>query len=243
MSVPPDDRATARSADIARAVAEVRDRIASAARRADRDPGGVRLIAVTKTHPVADVLAAVQAGVSDFGENRAVDLASKASSVALLGPGRPRWHFLGKLQSGTVRHVADVADVVHSAEPGGAMGRLARRVAAAGRAIDVLIEVDQTGVRQGAAPDAVLRFADELVVMPNIRLVGLMTIPPVTPSAEGARPFFRELMALASRLQRAHPEARELSMGMSVDYEVAVEEGATMVRVGTALFGQRLPGA
>jgi PLP dependent protein len=232
------------------AVADVRARIGRAAERAGRDPAAVRLVAVTKTHPVEAVAAAVWAGATDIGENHAVDLRDKAAAFARLSRTEgdalppPVWHFLGKLQAGTVRHVADVADVVQSGEPGGGIERLARRRGAAARPphtnpIDVLIEVDFTGTRQGVAPDGVLRFADELAVMDALRCRGLMTIAPITPSPEGARPWFDRLRRLGERLRNAHPEAGELSMGMSVDYEIGVEEGATMVRVGTALFGPR----
>ena len=247
MSDRPSGEEAQRGAHVARAVAVVRGRIAEAAAGAGRDPADVTLVAVTKTHPVHDVLAAAGAGVSDFGENRAVDLAAKGEAAARAmaegGTGPARWHFLGKLQSGTVRHVADAADVVHSAEPGGAIERLARRRAVAGRVLDVLIQVDLTGTRQGVGPQEVARSADSLVRMPGLRLVGLMTIPPITADPEGAREYFVRLRELSERLRTTHPAARELSMGMSFDYEVGVEEGATMVRVGTALFGQRPPKA
>jgi len=218
---------------VSRAVGEVRERIAAAAVRVGRTPEEVRLVAVTKTHPVEAVRAALAAGVRDFGENHAVDLAAKAAAVPAI------WHFIGKLQSGTVRHVADHADVVQSAEPGGALERLARRRAAGGRPLPVLIEVDLTPGRQGVGPDDVLPFADRVALMPGLILRGLMTVPPLTPDPEGARPYFARLRALSERLRSAHPEATELSMGMSLDYEVGVEEGATMVRVGTAVFGPR----
>ncbi len=228
-------------------VAAVRERIAAAAARAGRDPSQIRLVAVTKTHPPQAVTAVLEAGVVDIGENRAAELSAKAAGVEALRPDlagtatRPVWHFLGKLQTGTVRHVADVADVVQSAEPGAALVRLARRRAAAGQPIDVLIEVDFTGERQGVAPPDVGRFAEEISGMEGLRLRGLMTIAPITPAPEGARPFFARLRSLGEALRSAHPEAGDLSMGMSVDYEIGVEEGATMVRVGTALFGPRAP--
>jgi pyridoxal phosphate enzyme (YggS family) len=233
--------AAARDAAIGAAVRTVRERIGVAAARVRRDPADITLIAVTKTHPTEDVLAAARAGVRDLGENRALDLVAKASALApaLAGEVRPRWHFLGPLQSGTVRHVADAADVVQSAEPGTAIERLARRCAAAGRVMDVLIEVDLTGVRHGVAPAGLFGFADRLAMMPGVRLIGLMTIAPVSEDAEGARPCFAQVRTLSERLRTDHPGAEELSMGMSFDYEVGVEEGATMVRVGTALFGPR----
>ena len=243
----PQPGTSAWRARVASNVADVRERIAAAAARVARDPREIRLVAVAKTHPPEAVAAALDAGVADIGENHAVEMASKVASVgAMLSRrgetgSRPVWHFLGKLQTGTVRHVADVADVVQSAEPGTALGRLARRRAAAGQPLDVLIEVDFTGERQGVAPADVLRFADEVAAMDGLRLRGLMTIAPITPTPDGARPFFARLRSLGETLDSAHPGARDLSMGMSVDYEIGVEEGATMVRVGTALFGPRAP--
>ncbi len=228
----PGDDVQARVAD---AVHTVRARIASAALRAGRVPDDVRLVAVTKMHPVAMVRAARSAGVEDFGENHAVDLAAKARAVPAT------WHFLGKLQSGTVRHVADHAHVVHSGEPGTALERLARRRASAGSSIRVLIEVDFTGRGQGVGPEDVLAFGAEVDASPGLNLIGLMTVPPFAAEAESARPYFARLRELSERLRRDRPHAAELSMGMSLDYEVGVEEGATMVRVGTALFGPRPP--
>jgi PLP dependent protein len=234
--VTPGDLGARREAAIREAVGAVRGRMHDAAERAGRDPGSVRLVAVTKTHPVEVVAAARRAGLDDLGENHAAELAAKAEAVPAV------WHFLGKLQSGTVRHVADHADVVHSGEPGHALERLGRRRAAAGRTIDVLVEVDFTGRRQGVRPDDVIGFASDVATMSGIRLAGLMTIPPVTSDAEGARPYFSRMRELSEVLRSVHPFAAELSMGMSVDYQVAIEEGATMVRVGTALFGPRPAG-
>ena len=223
--------------DLAGSVENVRTRIAEACRRAGRGPEEVRLVAVSKTVPVEAVRLARAAGVEDFGENRAQELAAKAPQVPAT------WHFLGKLQRGTVRHVADNAAVVHSAEPGTALDALAGRAARGGRTIACLIEVDFTPGRQGVAPDEVAAFAEHLAssapAMGSLHLVGLMTIPPQTPDAEGARPYFARLRQLRDDLRRSLPQAVELSMGMSADYEVAVEEGATMVRVGTAVFGPR----
>src|SRR6266700_3598262 len=206
----------------------VREAIASACARAGRRPQDVRLIAATKSVPADVVLEAREAGIEDFGENYAAELATKA---ALVGA---RWHFLGRLQRGTAARVAEVADVVHSAEPGHGLERLARSAARAGRTIDCMAQVDFTGLRQGVEPEpAVLAgFIDRAGQLEGIRMVGLMTLPPVTPSAEAARPYFVRLRELRDRLGTTLPGLVELSMGMSFDYPVAVEEGATMVRVG-----------
>jgi pyridoxal phosphate enzyme (YggS family) len=228
------------SQSIGEAVAAVRSRIVAACERAGRSPVEVRLVAATKSVSVDRIRAARAAGVEDFAENYAKELAAKSDLVAA------RWHFIGRLQRGSAARVADHADVIHSAEPGAALQRVARRVqvrGTTGRPIPVacLAQVDFTGTRQGVAPDEVESFLRWASGMPGIQLVGLMTLPPRTPDVEGARPWFGRLRELREGLLARHPELIELSMGMSGDYEVAVEEGATMVRVGTALFGPRPP--
>ena len=219
---------------VAANLSAVHARIEAACARSGRSPADVLLVAVSKTMPVESVRAAAAAGQRDFGENYAQELRDKAAEVSGV-----RWHFLGKLQRGTVRHVADLADVVHSAEPGEAVQMLAHRAESHGRRIDVLAQVDFTGRRQGADPSEVDAFLETLRGLAGIRPVGLMTLPPLTDEAEATRPFFVRLRDLRDRLRGRWPDLTELSMGMSGDYEVAVEEGATMIRVGTALFGER----
>jgi len=136
-------------------------------------------------------------------------------------------------------HVAALADVVETAMPGHALERLARRAAEAGRRLETLVEVDFTGERAGVDPDEAVSAADAVATLEGLALRGLMTVAPITPDPESARPFFRRLRELGERVRERHPEASELSMGMSGDYEVALGEGATMVRLGTALFGAR----
>jgi len=219
---------------IAARLVAVRSRVQEACRRSGRSPGDVLLVAVSKTVPADRVRAAAAAGLGDFGENYARELREKAAAV----PG-VRWHFLGRLQRGTVRYPADLAAVVHSAEPGEAVELLARRAAERGRVVDVLAQVDFTGRRQGSGPDDLEPFVQKLHALAGIRPVGLMTLPPFTADAEDARGYFVRLRELRDRLRDGWPGLTELSMGMSGDYDVAVEEGATMIRVGTALFGER----
>jgi pyridoxal phosphate enzyme (YggS family) len=219
--------------DVPAAVAAVHARMAEACRRAGRSPDAVRLVAASKSVPVDRVRAAAAAGVEDFAENYARELAEKAPEVPA------RWHFLGKLQRGTVRHVADLADVVHTAEPGGAVEALARRAIDSGRALDVLIQVDFTGRRQGTHPEDLDAFAERLHGSDGVRLTGLMTLPPLADDPEASRAYFVRLREQRERLSERFAGVAELSMGMSGDYEVAIEEGATMVRIGTALFGRR----
>jgi pyridoxal phosphate enzyme (YggS family) len=226
-----DDKAGAER--ILRRTEEVRRRIAEACAGSGRNPSGVRLIAVTKTVPEPIVRLAFDAGLEDLGENYAAELARKARLVPA------RWHFLGKVQGGTAARVADAADVIHSAEPGGGLEAVARRAASRGRTIECLVQVDFTGRRQGVAPDEVGAFVERASTLPSLRFVGLMTLPPAGLDPEGARPFFARLRGMRDRLREPHPDMVELSMGMSGDFPVAVDEGATMVRVGTALFGAR----
>jgi PLP dependent protein len=211
----------------------VRARIASACERSGRHPGQVTVVAVTKTVAVEALREAFDAGVRDFAENYARELAEKAPQVPA------RWHFIGKLQRGTAARVADLADVIHSGEPGEGLRRVARRALDAGRRLECLVQVDFSGRRQGVVPEDLEAALGEAGRLPGVRLVGLMTIPPRTPSPEGARPYFRRLRELRDDLEKGLPELKELSMGMSFDYEVAVEEGATMVRVGAVVFGKR----
>jgi pyridoxal phosphate enzyme (YggS family) len=193
----------------------------------------VTLVAVTKLVPLDKVRTAAEAGVGHFGENYAKELAAKAPEVPAT------WHFLGKLQRGNAARVVEHADVIHSAEPGAALDRVARRAAARRRAIPCLVQVDFTGRRQGVSPEAVEGFLRGLRGREGIEPIGLMTLPPWTGDPEEARPLFAGLRLLRDQLRETWPEIGELSMGMSGDYAVAVEEGATMLRIGTALFGER----
>ncbi len=224
------------SAVIASNVARIRERLAAACERAGRDPEEVRLLAASKTVGPDAIRTAAAAGVREFGENYVQELRDKRSIVD-----GGVWHFIGTLQSRTAPRVAELADVVQTLAPGRASERLAGRAAQRPTPLDAMIEVDFAGRGSGVEPDAVEAFADDVARMRGIRLVGLMTLPPVTDTAGDARPYFARLRALGERVERSHPAVVQLSMGMSLDYEVAVEEGATIVRIGTALFGARPP--
>lgn len=217
-------------------VSRIRTAIRAACNRGGRDPLDVRLVAVSKTMPAAAIHWAYGAGVRDCGENYVKELMAKAAEVDGI-----TWHFVGTLQTNTARHVAEHADVVHTLAPGGAVRRLASRAAERGRTIPALIEVDFTGRRTGVLPEEALPFADEVASLQGLRLAGLMTLPPMPERPEDTRPYFRRLRELRDVLAGVHGNATELSMGMSMDYVAAVEEGATMVRIGTALFGERPP--
>ena len=214
----------------------VRAGVERACARVGRDPAEVLLVAASKSVGVPVIVSALRVGITDFAENYVNELRAKHE-----GAPTARWHYIGTLQTGSVHHVAALADVVQTIAGGRATDRLARRAAESGRIIEAMIEVDFTGERTGASPADVPRLADRVAMLEGLRLAGLMTVPAFTTEAEDARPTFAKLRELRELIASQHPQVLELSMGMSLDYEVAVEEGATMVRVGTALFGPRVP--
>jgi PLP dependent protein len=222
---------------IAERLAAVQARIAQACERAGRDPASVTLVGVSKTHPVEAVVEAVAAGLLDLGENRAQELVPKAEAAAALGV-RPRWHFIGHLQRNKVREVLPHVAVLHSLDSERLATDLERQFAALGRAtpLPCYLEVNVAGEasKQGVPPEAVPALLAHARACAHLDVVGLMTVAPETHDAESVRPVFRRLRELAAEHGLAG-----LSMGMSGDYLVAIEEGATMVRVGTAIFGPR----
>jgi len=224
------------AAELARNLERVRAGIARAAERAGRDPSAVTMVAVAKGQPAGAIRLAAGAGLADIGENYVNELEAKRED---LGDVALRWHFVGSLQSSTAHRVADLADVVHSVGSMHAAERLGGRAAREGRRIPVLLQVDFSGSRNGVPPEEAAGAADRLRDTAGLDLRGLMTLPPFADDPEAARPFFRRLRALRDEAAEGPGDLPELSMGMSGDYEVAVEEGATMVRIGTALFGAR----
>jgi pyridoxal phosphate enzyme (YggS family) len=218
-------------------LADVRGRLASACERAGREPGSVRLVAIGKTVEPEALAWVREAGVRDLGENYVRELRAKRDAVP-----DATWHFVGTLQASGAHHLAELADVVETVVPGKAMARLGRRAAERGRTLPSLVEIDFTGERAGVAPDDAVAACEAVAATEGLELRGLMTLPPLLPTAEEARPFFRRLRELLGRVRDRCPQALDLWMGMSLDYEVAVEEGATMVRIGTALFGARPSG-
>ncbi len=222
------------ASDMPSRLASTRAGIEDAAARSGRSAEDVTLVAIGKYVSAGYLAEAAALGVSDFGENYVQELVVKREAVAGVA-----WHFIGTLQSNTAHRVAETADWVHTLVPGRATLRLAKRAAAQGRRIPALIQVDFTGARTGTPAHGVEAFADLVAGLEGVELRGLMTLPPIPETAEDARPWFVRLRELRDRVVEAHPQAVELSMGMSLDYGVAVEEGATMVRVGTALFGER----
>jgi pyridoxal phosphate enzyme (YggS family) len=226
-------------ADIEQNLRSVRARIDAAARAAGRDPSSVALLAVSKTWPAADVRALAALGQLDFGENRAQELVAKAAELTDVPV---RWHFIGQLQRNKAAAVARLGAVVHTVDRESLAGALDRVGRESERPVDVLVQVDLGGVagelaaRGGAAPDDVLRLADLVAGCAGLRLRGLMA---VAPRGEQPGPAFARLADFAARVRADHPDAGEVSAGMSADLEEAIAAGATVVRVGTALFGDR----
>ena len=219
--------------------AAVLEKAEAAARRAGRDPADVTVIAVGKTFTADVVAEAIEAGAIDIGENRAQELRDK---MAVLGD-RARWHFVGHLQTNKVRNIAGRVTLVHSVDRFGLGEAIARRAAAIGATQDVLIEVNLggEGSKAGVEPPRAASLAAEVDSLDGISVRGLMAIPPAAPDPEETRTYFKELAALRDDVVRNVPGASGLSMGMTRDYEIAIEEGATWVRVGEAIFGPRRP--
>ncbi len=234
------------SRGVADRLAALRERIARTAESAGRDPAGVRLIGVAKRQPPERVAAAVRAGLRDIGENYVQEAAAKLPKIKeLLGveTASPRCLLVGRLQRNKARDAVALFDEIHSVDRASLAVELARQAARAARVLPVLLQVDLAGEPQkgGATPDALPDLLDQMVALPSLRAVGLMAIPRAQPDPEAMRPAFRALRALrdAMRDRSGGANLEELSMGMSDDFEVAIEEGATQVRIGTALFGAR----
>lgn len=223
----------------------VREQVRQACARVGRDPAQVRLIGVSKTRDADEVITAVRCGLSDLGENYAQELVAKAQAVAAAGL-TPRWHFLGGLQTNKVRLLVPVVTGIQSVDRPSLIDELARR-ADPGRPIEVFIEVNvgDESQKAGCAPADTADLCRRVLAVPALRLAGLMCVPPVDDDPEASRPYFRFLREHRDSLRRdlrLHEETLAgLSMGMSGDFQAAIEEGATTVRVGTLLFGPRPP--
>ena len=234
--------------DIAARLVAVRARIAAAAVRAGRDPGSVTLVAVSKFHPAGDIEEAYAAGQRSFGENRVQEAEEKRRSLAGLIEGTDplRLELIGALQSNKVRKAVASVSRIQSIDSVGLGERVGRTALEMGDAMPVLIQVDLAGeATKSGIPEVELMAAlESLGRTPGIKVEGLMAIPPFLEDPEDVRPYFKRLRALREQAsERDLLAGREISMGMSHDFEVAIEEGATIVRVGTAIFGERPPRA
>ena len=216
----------------------IQQRIRAACERAGRAPDSVTLLAVSKTHPPETVRAATDCGQLLFGENKIQEAKAKIP----LCPGKCRWHFIGHLQSNKVRDAVELFQMIQSVDSLSLAQEINRRCEQAARQMPVLLEVNVAGEASkfGYPPERLLAELQELNALPRIEIHGLMTVPPFVTDPEKARPHFRRLRDLKERAETAlGAPLPQLSMGMSGDFEVAIEEGSTLVRIGTALFGSR----
>ncbi len=235
-------------------LARVRERITAAAQRAGRAPGEVTLVAVTKTHPPQLVAAAHRAGLHDFGENRVEEANDKIPLVRELIPPQEqlRWHMIGHLQRRKARLAVALFDMIHAVDSLRLAERINRLAEEGEKVVPILLEVNVSGeptkygfdlstAAGSRAEAAFIADVERILALPHLRPCGLMTMAPIVPEAELARPVFVALRTLQGNLGRRFSEAdwRELSMGMTDDFEVAIEEGATMVRIGRAIFEER----
>ena len=225
---------------ISRNLARINECIRSAAEASGRDPASVRLVAVSKTRPAADIIAAYQAGQTIFGENYIQELVPKLAEVH-----EPvQWHVIGHLQSNKVKYIAGRVAMIHSVDRLSLAQEIDMQWGRLGMICDVLIQVNISGeaTKSGTTEAGAIQLVRECALLPHVRVKGLMTMPPFFDDPDAARPYFAELRRLAAVVaaQRiAGVDMAELSMGMSGDFEAAVQEGATLVRIGTAIFGER----
>ncbi|HLI56624.1 MAG TPA: YggS family pyridoxal phosphate-dependent enzyme [Actinomycetota bacterium] len=239
------------SSPIALRLAGVRERIAAAAERVGRDPAEVTLVAVSKGFDVASIRQALATGQRDLGENRVQEALAKYKEVGSLLPGVARWHFIGRLQRNKAKYLVGWVHCIHSVDRLELASEIDRRAqdldgAGGGAGVEVLIEVNVSGeeAKGGVEPSALPPMLEAVAALPSLRVAGLMTMAPRVSLPDEARPYFRRLAGLRDEASRRYPELhlQHLSMGMSQDYEVAVEEGSTIVRIGEAIFGPRSGG-
>jgi len=223
-------------------LADVRARVGAAAQRSGRKPDEVRLIAISKTHPASVIKQVCQLGATDFGENRVQEAEGK---IAEIGREQVRWHLVGHLQANKARRAVSLFDVIHSVDTLDLAKRLDRLCVEEGReSLPILIQVDlgHEETKSGIDELELTHLVEALGPLTHLKLIGLMTLPPFFDDPEQSRPFFRRLRELRDELNQRGAfgdRTGELSMGMTHDFEVAIEEGATMVRIGTAIFGSR----
>ncbi len=227
-------------ASIRENLARIQDRIAAAAARAGRDPASIGLVAVSKTKPVSLIVEAIDAGITDIGENRVQEAQGKYPQID-----HPvKWHLVGHLQRNKVKQALQIFDLIHSVDSPRLLAEIDRRSAGLNRATEVLIQVNTSGEpsKYGLEPDQVLNFIESAPPYTHVRIKGLMTIGAFLPDPEAVRPMFVLLRQLREKIiaqQFPNVEMDNLSMGMTNDFEVAIEEGANLIRVGTAIFGER----
>src|SRR6266516_3838582 len=224
--------------DIAENVACVREQIAQAAAKARRAVDEIELVAITKTHPAEKVREAIEAGQKLFGESRVQEVRVKIPEL----PSNSRWHFVGHFQKNKIRHALPLFELIHSVDSLALAKDINRIAEEDGLHPRILLEVNVAGEgsKFGFTPEKLREDLENLLALPRLSILGLMTIPPIAEEAEASRKYFVQLRELRDRLQTEfHVDLAQLSMGMTQDFAIAVEEGATLVRVGTAIFGKR----
>ena len=218
----------------------VRENIKKAAQRAGRNPDDILLIGVTKTKPVEMMQEAIDEGITDIGENRVQEIMEKYEHIK----GDPKWHLIGHLQTNKVKYIIDKVDLIHSVESISLAEEINKRAEKIGKVQKVLLEVNVSGEESkfGISPENIMEFCEKIAGFKNIRVSGLMTVAPFTEDEKILRKVFSDLRKISLDISTKFYDTiymEELSMGMTNDYEIAIEEGATMVRVGTGIFGNR----
>ena len=226
---------------IAITIEQIRQRIAKRCEAVGRSPSEITLLAVSKTFPSECIAEAIRCGVLDVGENYVQELLQKKSA---LNDDRIRWHFIGHLQSNKVKYIIDWISLVQAVDTTALAREINNRAERSKRIVDILLEVNTTGEQSkfGLRPEHTVDFVKQLANLENIKISGLMTIGPFLSDPEGSRPMFRQLRQLKDEiatLNQQNVSMKHLSMGMSGDFEVAIDEGATILRLGTAIFGSR----
>ena len=226
--------------DIAVNLARIREQLAEACRRCGRDPGEVRLVAVSKKKPAAAIAAALAAGQHLFGESYVQECVAKIDAA----PCGVEWHFIGALQSNKVKYLRGLVTMIHSVDRLSLAEEIDRQWRKLDARVDILLQVNlgEEETKAGTTSAGVIDLVRKVALLPHLRIRGLMALPPWEEDAEMVRPYFRQLRELAAEIDSLNlPQVAmdELSMGMSHDYQVAIEEGATLVRIGTAIFGER----
>jgi pyridoxal phosphate enzyme (YggS family) len=227
-------------------IRSIHQRIERAATRANRNPNDITLVAITKTFPAESILVAYEMGLRHFGENRVEEAAEKIPAVNAQAREKITWHLVGHLQSRKVKNAAPLFDYIHSVDSVELAERLDKNAASLDKTIPILFEVNVSGEqsKNGFVPEPSENFfhaAREILALSHLNIVGLMTIAPIVANPDDARPCFRALRVLRDELQSRHPDHAlpHLSMGMTDDFEAAIAEGATMLRIGRAIFGER----
>jgi len=227
--------------DLESNIININNRIKEAAERARRDPGDIKLVAVTKRVEPERIKQALTLGFNRFGENYAQEFRDKSKILENEAEGAIEWHFIGQLQKNKVKYLVGKVELIHSLDSLSVAREINKRASTMDIKVPVLIEVDTGGeeTKGGIVPTQLKDFLNELSALSSIEVCGLMTMPPYFNNVEMARPYFCRLRGIRDDLLPEFPKLKELSMGMSGDFEVAIEEGATIIRVGSAIFGER----